>query len=98
MSEDRMILTPDEAISLLPEGEYVHTQRNPSGGMFLGCDFERDSAIETIRDAEEIEVGGPHCRAMRHPIVVWKKGEVGRPLFLEADMDKLAAFESQKAQ
>ena len=92
--DDKFVLSADEAISLLNDDvEYVHNyvQR---GMMFLGCDFERDSAIEAFKAAELIELGGPSCKAMRHPIVVHEKD--GRYSFFEADMAKVKALETAR--
>jgi hypothetical protein len=91
--EDRLIITADEAIGLLPEGEYVH---NTTGGMIMiGCDYSRKSAEECLKGAVQIEIGGPMCRAMRHPIVCWDTPK--HCTFFEADMVKLEALEASKA-
>lgn len=94
MSEDKVILTPDEAISLLHDGEYIHNYANPRGGMFIGCDYDRKDAIEAIRAAYQIEIGGPECKRMRHPLAVWSSEN--RVTFFEADMGKVDAFEVAK--
>jgi hypothetical protein len=92
MSYDRIILTADEAISLLPEGEYVH---NTTGGMIMiGCDYSRESAEKALRGAVQIEIGGPMCKAMRHPLVTWDSPK--HCTFFEADMDKVEAFEAAR--
>jgi hypothetical protein len=92
MTDDiRLFLTPDEAISLLPEGEYIH---NTTGGMIrIGIDYTRDDAIKALRGAHKLEIGGPACRAARHPLVMWSTNE--RATFFEADMDKLDALEAE---
>lgn len=65
MSND--IISADEAISLLPDFEYVH---NTTGGaIMIGIDYTRPNAEQALRDAIQIELGGPSCRAYRHPIV-----------------------------
>jgi hypothetical protein len=95
-TDDRLFITADEAESLLTdEGEYVHNFVD-GGMMMLGCDFERDSAVKAFKAAKSIEIGGPGCKAMRHPIVVFEPD--GRHSFFEADMDKVAAFEAAKAE
>ena len=96
MTQQKVILTADEAISALPDGEYVHSQMNPSGGMFLGCDYDHSDAVELLNNAEQIEIGGPMCRSMGHPLVVWKKDDNRGPIFLEANMDKLNSIEQEK--
>jgi hypothetical protein len=92
MNDVRLFLTPDEAISALPEGEYVH---NTTGGMIrIGVDYTRAGAEEALRTAHKIEIGGPACRAARHPIVMWDSPT--HCTFFEADMDKLDALEADK--
>lgn len=95
MTDERLLITADEAASLLnEEGDYIHNFVD--GGMImLGCDFERDSAIKAFKAAKSIEIGGPGCKAMRHPLVVFEQD--GRHSFFEADMDKVDAFEAAKA-
>lgn len=96
MNEKTLIISADEAISLLnDDGEYVHNFLNPSGGLMLGCDFERENAIEAFRKAHQIEIGGEGCKRMRHPIVVWDTPT--RYSFFEADMTKVGAFEAARA-
>lgn len=91
-NDDKIILTPDEAASLIADGDYVHNFIQ-SGMTFLGCDYERDDAIEAFRAAKSIEIGGPSCKAMKHPIAVFDARD--RLSFFEADMEKVEAFESR---
>ncbi len=94
MSDEKILLTAEEAISLLPEGPYVHNYKNPGVGLMIGIDFERDSAEECIRNAVQCEIGGPGCKSMKHALVVWK---TERDLsFFETDMAKVEAMEQAK--
>lgn len=96
MSEEQLVIAPSQAEGLLLDGPYIHTMRNPAGGMFLWCDMDRADAIAAMNAAVQIEIGGPGCRAMRHPIAVWhSKNDL---TFFEADMQKLEAFEIAKAE
>lgn len=61
MSDDKIILTADEAIALLPMGAFVHNYINPNG-MMIGCDYERPKAIEVIKDADLLELGGDNAK------------------------------------
>ena len=91
---DRLVITADEAISLLPEGEYVHNFMQ--GGMALiGCDYERAEAESALRTAIEIEIAGSMARSMKHPIACWKTNK--SVSFFEADMKRLEAFEASRA-
>lgn len=94
MNDEKILLTADEAISLLPEGPYVHNYKNPGAGLMIGVDFERDSAEQCIRDAVQREIGGPGCQRMKHGLVVWRT-ETDLSFF-ETDMDKLKAMESAR--
>lgn len=91
MSDEQVLLTADQAISLLPAGATVHNFVQ-SSMMMLGCDYQIADAIKALRDAKSIEIGGPSCKAMKHPIAVFAQDE--RLSFFEADMDKVAAFEA----
>lgn len=88
-SQDRFIITADEAESLLPEGEYIHTI---AGGrrLILGCDWSREGAVKALREAVQIELGGPE----RHPIIVWDTET--HHYFFQADMDKVDALEASR--
>ncbi len=93
--DDKTILTPEEAESLLAEGDTVHNYANPGPGMMVGCDYERADAIAAIKAASLLEIGGPGCKAMRHALVVHDKN--GRYTFFETDAAKVAAMEDAKA-
>jgi hypothetical protein len=95
MSDEKIILTPDEAASLLADSQYVHNFIQ-SGPMFLGCDFEKDSAIEAFRSAKQIELAGENAKGMKHPLAVFDKD--GKLSFFEADMDKVEAFEAARSE
>lgn len=86
MPDDRHVLTTEEAIAMLPDGDSIHTFL--SGPMFLiGADLSRDKIIEAIRDSE-CELGGEQCTAMGHGLVV----NIGdSPLFVETRKEKADA-------
>jgi hypothetical protein len=93
MSDDeKVIITPEEAESLLVAGPLVHNfMVGPA--MLLGCDYKRADAIEALKKATEIEIAGPIAKDMKHPIAVRQGDQVS---FFEADMDKVAAFEAKR--
>jgi len=82
MSEKRQFLTPLEAIALLPDGDEVHTFRNPGAGMLIGADWKRSEVIKALSESgpNEIEIGGDECQRMEHAIVLWDGDS--RPLFI----------------
>jgi hypothetical protein len=92
MKDEKILLTADEAISLLPEGEHVHNYVNPAAGIFIGCDYDRADAEKHIRDAIQREIAGPGCQGMKHGLAVWSSEK--RVSFFETDMPKLKAIEA----
>lgn len=90
--EGQIFLTPEEAISVLNEGENIHTFRNPNG-MMIGCDWSRESIIETLKKEDvKIEIGGPQCQAMGRALVVHDHSI----LFVEADRERIKELEKSK--
>jgi len=93
-SDDKIILTADEAISLLPDGEHVHNYINNVVNMFIGCDYTRDEAEKHIRAATACEIGGENCKRMKHALVVWSSAD--SLSFFATDPEKVEAMERAK--
>jgi hypothetical protein len=93
-SDDKIILTAEEAISLLPEGEHIHNYINNVAGMFIGCDYTRESAEQHIRAAAACEIGGENCKRMKHALVVWSSAD--SLSFFATDPAKVEAMEQAK--
>jgi hypothetical protein len=70
MSRDATIITLEQALKLLPEGKYIHTFRNPAGGMMMGGDWERSDIEKALAKAEEIHISGDVARTMFHGIAI----------------------------
>lgn len=84
-------ITPDEAISLLNEGNYIHTFRQLANGIIVGCDWKRKRIISHFRSSPgKIQIAGPASRGMKHGIVTEDNGF----LFIETNEEKLNAFDS----
>jgi hypothetical protein len=94
MSDTNLTLTPDQAESLLPPGERVHSFINPACGL-VGCGVARHRAIARIREAKLLELGGPSAKQMGHALVVHDCIR-GYSLF-ETDMEKVEAMERRLA-
>lgn len=94
MDEEKFIITPEEAESLLLDGPTVHNFAQ-SSFMLLGCDYGREEAIAAFKAAKLIEIAGPTCKAMKHPIAVHEQD--GRWTVFEADMAKVEAIEASRA-
>ncbi|MFA7121237.1 MAG: hypothetical protein WC277_07130 [Bacilli bacterium] len=82
--EDRVPLTTEQAIAMLPDGDTIHTFRNSIPGVLLGADWERADVLDAIDKATTREIGGPACCAMKHGLVVWTGDS---PLFVECRED-----------
>jgi hypothetical protein len=93
MTEDEIIvLTAEEATSLISNDELIHTFRS-SPGLLMGSDWRRSELIKTFKKCR-IEIGGDQCKAMGHGLVVWTSEN--NPLFVEADKDKIFELEKFK--
>jgi len=89
---DKRLLTPDEAINLLNDGDEIHTFRNPAGAL-IGCDHKRENIIERIKaNPDKLEIGGEMCRNMKHGLIIHDDGV----LFVETNEDKLNLFDPVK--
>lgn len=89
MSNERIVLTKKQALSMLGDGDHVHTFRNPGLGMMIGCDWSLENIISAIED-NDCELGGPMCQSMNHGLIVHIDG----PLFVECRKNfDYAAFE-----
>lgn len=85
---EKVFLTADQAESLLPDGENIHTFRNTSGAL-IGCDWHRESILSALKQHEKtIELTGHVATSMRHGIVI----NDGSALFIETDKIKLDDF------
>lgn len=73
----RELLTYDEAVAMLPEGDDIHTFRS-GPGIMLGADWRRADILDVIRK-HGAEKAGPMATSMKHGIVVM---EGDAPLFI----------------
>ena len=98
MSEKRY-LTEEEAISILPDGEDIHTMIQ-SGMVFIGADWRREDIIDKIRNSTLRELTGPAARGMGHGLVLWPPNARFHSdlLFVETDKDKLDAIDPPEAE
>lgn len=76
--EERVPLAYDEAVAMLPDGDYVHTFLG--GGMALiGADWKREDIL-TLLQAGKPELSGSNATALGHGIVAWSRNQ---PIFIE---------------
>lgn len=92
-------LSYDEAVSLLPNGENIHTFINASFGL-CGADWSREEIYRKLSEADiVIELTGEQAKAMRHGMCAYSKDAKYQSdiLFIETDEEKLSAFEKDGA-
>jgi len=86
---EKKFITPEEAIALLNEGEFIHTFRNPSG-LLIGCDLNRQSLIDRINsNPKNLQIGGDAYRQLNHALILEDNGY----LFIETIAEKLNEFD-----
>ena len=61
MSKSDLILTTDEALAMLPDGDYVHTFRGQH--IPVGADWLREDIIKALRE-NQVELSGPITTGM----------------------------------
>lgn len=90
----KRFLSAEEAISLLPDGESVHTVINGGFGL-LGADWNREDIIDKIRGAERREITGPMARGMGHGLALYPPNAKYQSdlLFVETDKARLDEFD-----
>lgn len=69
---ERVYLSYDEAVAMLPDGDEIHTFVNPTGGMMVGADWSRESVLELFKTGLP-EIAGEMATSMGHGIVAWRK-------------------------
>ena len=92
----KRFVTHEEAVALLPDGEYVHTIVN-NGCAMVGADWSREDILKELHSKEVIELTGEHARSMGHGICAYNKDAKWQIdlLFIETDTEKLKAFDAE---
>ncbi len=92
----RIYITAEQAISILPDGESVHTFYNPGFGL-VGADWSRESMIDKLRKSDFRELTGDQARSMNKGLCVYDKTTKyqGDILFVETDHERLDKLESE---
>jgi len=78
--DDEVLMSYDEAVALLPDGDRIHTFVNPAG-ILIGADWDRDGVLSLLRDADRREVSGPAAQSFGHGLAAWRDG---KPVFIQA--------------
>lgn len=94
----RVLITPEQAIELLPDGEWIHTFNNLAFGL-IGADWTRDEVIEELRRCDTIEIAGNNARALGHGLAVYNSSTKlqSEVLFVETDEEKIKAYPLEEA-
>lgn len=94
MANEKRYITYEEAVSLLPDGDYVHTFYNGLFGL-LGADWSREEILDKLRKSEVIELTESQARAMKHGMCAYNKDTKYHSdiLFIETDADRLEEFD-----
>lgn len=87
-------ITKQQAISVLPDGDNVHTFYNSSFGL-VGADWSKDDIIDKIERSDIVELTGKMARNMGHGICVYNKDTKYHDeiLFIETDEKKLSEID-----
>jgi hypothetical protein len=87
MSEERVFLTVDEAIAMLPDRDIVHVVTGGVSPLLLGADWDRQDVIDLFQKAPEhgIEIAGDMAAATGHKIACFQilKPGMGHYVFVE---------------
>ncbi|HAM55468.1 MAG TPA: hypothetical protein DCQ64_08700 [Candidatus Rokubacteria bacterium] len=86
---DRYILTVEEALSVIPDAEFIHTVI-VGGSMMLGADWDREDVVEHVTKAGGAQLGGPLAVGMGHGLCL----DPRRRLFAAHDPERMAALEA----
>lgn len=92
----RTYITAEQAISVLPDGDSVHTFYNPGFGL-VGADWSKEDITDKLRCGDIIELTGPEARGMGHGICVYNKDAKFQSdiLFIETDEARVSALEKE---
>ena len=89
-------ITTEQAISVLPDGDSVHTFYNPGFGL-VGADWSKEDITDKLRGSDIIELTGPGARGMNHGICAYNKDAKFQSdiLFIETDEARVSALEKE---
>lgn len=89
-------ITIEQAISVLPDGDTVHTFRNPGFGL-IGADWSKEGITDKLRKSDIIELTGPAARGMNHGMCAYSKDAKYQSdiLFIETDEARVSALEKE---
>ena len=91
----KQYISYEQAISILPDGDYIHTFYNAPFGL-IGADWNRDDILDKLRNSDIIELTGEQAKTMEHGMCCYQKTAKFQSeiLFVETDMKKLELLEN----
>ena len=89
-------ITTEQAISVLPDGDTVHTFYTPGFGL-VGADWSKEDITDKLRRSDIIELTGPSARWMGYGICAYSKDAKYHSdiLFIETDEARVSALEHE---
>jgi hypothetical protein len=79
--EDRILYTFDEAMAMLPDGDFVNVKVNNAPGLIVGADWTKDALREALAKAYLIEESGSTAARMGFGLYFLAEG--GNRYFVE---------------
>ena len=98
MDNERIFITPGQAISILPprieaDDDMIHTFINPVFGL-VGADLPRHEIVKKITSAQYRELTGSAARGMGHGLALFNDGNMQSDiLFVATDEGALRDLE-----
>lgn len=89
-------ITTEQAISILPNDENVHTFYDSSVAL-IGGDWSKEDIIDKLNKSDVIELTGETARKMGHGMCAYDKTAKYQSdiLFIETDDEKLSMLEKE---
>lgn len=89
-------ITIDQSISVLPDGDSVHTFYDTGFGL-IGADWSKADIMDKLRGSDIIELTGPGLRDVSHGICAYNKDAKYQSdiLFIETDEARVSALEKE---
>jgi hypothetical protein len=69
-TNERVKLTAEQAIAMLPDGEQIHTFRNPAPSLMIGADWDRADVVKAIRK-HGVELSGEAATAAGYGLALF---------------------------
>lgn len=91
----KQYITVEQAISILPKGEYIHTFYNSFA--LLGADWNKKELIDKLQKSDVLELTGETAKGMNHGLCAYNKDTKWQSeiLFIETDSARLEKLENK---